>query len=200
MKAVYIRVSTTEQNTSRQENSIDDAKVYIDKVSGSIPFAERKEGKKLMKDIQDGNITELYVHSIDRLGRNTIDILSTIKLITSYGCNVISEKEGLKMLIDGKENPVAKMMIGILSTLSEFELTRIKERQMEGIANKKSKGGYVGRAEGSTESKESFMNKAKTKTIIKHLKNGESIRHTALLSKCSVSLVQKVVKLQMELS
>lgn len=196
MKAVYIRVSTTEQNTSRQENNIDDAKVYIDKVSGSIPFAERTEGKKLMKDIQDGNITELYVHSIDRLGRNTIDILSTIKLITSYGCNVISEKEGLKMLIDGKENPVAKLMIGILSTLSEFELTRIKERQMEGIANKKSKGGYVGRTKGSTESKEVFMNKAKTNTILKHIKNGESVRRTALLSKCSVSLVQKVLKME----
>ena len=196
MKAFYIRVSSLDQNTSRQENNIDGAKPYIEKVSGSIPFAERTEGKKLMKDIQDGNITDLYVHSIDRLGRNTIDILSTIKLITSYGCNVISEKEGLRMLIDGKENPVAKLMIGILSTLSEFELTRIKERQMEGIANKKSKGGYLGRSKGSSESKEVFMNKAKTNTILKHLKSGESVRRTALLSKCSVSLVQKVLKLQ----
>tara|TARA_R110000782_G_scaffold269716_1_gene368365 strand:- start:347 stop:949 length:603 start_codon:yes stop_codon:yes gene_type:complete len=196
MKAVYIRISSVDQNTARQENNVEDAKVYIDKISGSVPFSERTEGKKLIQEIKNGNITELYCHSIDRLGRNTIDILSTIKLITSYGCNVISEKEGLKMLIDGKENPIAKMMIGILSTLSEFELTRIKERQMEGIANKKSKGGYVGRTEGSVESKEVFMNKAKTNTIIKHLKNGESIRHTALLSKCSVSLVQKVVKLQ----
>ena len=100
---------------------------------------------------------------------------------------------------DGKENPIAKMMIGILSTLSEFELTRIKERQLEGIAKKKNKGGYIGRAEGSIEPIEVFMNKAKTNTILKHLKNGESIRRTALLSKCSVSLVQKVVKLQTEL-
>lgn len=199
MKAVYIRVSTVDQNISRQEKNDLEAKVYIDKISGSIPFIERPEGKKLIKDIKDGKINELYVHSIDRLGRNTLDILSTIKLITSYNCNVISEKEGLKMLIDGKENPIAKMMIGILSTLSEFELTRIKERQLEGIAKKKNKGGYIGRAEGSIESIEAFMNKAKTNTILKHLKCGESIRRTALLSKCSVSLVQKVVKLQTEL-
>ena len=198
MKAVYIRVSSVGQKTERQENNVLDAKEYIDKISGSTPFNERTEGKKLIQEIKNGNIKELYVHSIDRLGRNTIDILSTIKLITSYGCNVISEKEGLRMLIDGKENPVAKMMIGILSTLSEFELTRIKERQMEGIANKKAKGGYVGRAEGSFESKEVFMNKAKTNIILKHLKNGESVRRTALLSKCSVSLVQKVVKIQVE--
>jgi hypothetical protein len=38
------------------------------------------------------DISEVHVHSIDRLG-HTIDILTTIKLITSYGCNVISEKE-----------------------------------------------------------------------------------------------------------
>lgn len=196
MKAVYIRVSTLEQNTSRQENNVKNAKFYIDKISGSIPFNERPEGKKLIDEIKIGNITELHVHSIDRLGRSTIDILNTIKMITSYGCNVISEKEGLRMLVDGKENPIAKMMIGILSTLSEFELTRIKERQMEGIANKKAKGGYVGRTEGSIESKEVFMNKAKTNTVLKHLKNGESIRRTALLSKCSISLVQKVVKMQ----
>lgn len=182
----------------KKKNDLE-AKVYIDKISGSIPFIERPEGKKLIKDVKEGKINELYVHSIDRLGRNTLDILSTIKLITSYNCNVISEKEGLKMLIDGKENPIAKMMIGILSTLSEFELSRIKERQLEGIANKKKKGGYVGRAEGSVESIEVFLNKAKTNTILKHLKSGESIRRTALLSKCSVSLVQKVVKLQTEL-
>lgn len=199
MKAVYIRVSTIDQNISRQEKNDLEAKVYIDKISGSVPFIERPEGKKLMKDIKDCKINELYVHSIDRLGRNTLDILSTIKLITSYNCNVISEKEGLKMLIDGKENPIAKLMIGILSTLSEFELTRIKERQLEGIAKKKKKGGYIGRAEGSVESLEAFMNKAKTNTILKHLKNGESIRRTALLSKCSVSLVQKVVKIKPEL-
>jgi DNA invertase Pin-like site-specific DNA recombinase len=54
-----------------------------------------------MNLIKAGDVSELHVHSIDRLGRNTIDILTTIKLITSYGCNVISEKEGLRMMIEG---------------------------------------------------------------------------------------------------
>jgi hypothetical protein len=53
-------------------------------------------------------------------------ILSTINFITSNGCNVIAEKEGLQMLIDGKENPIAKMMIGILSTLSDKTLKEWK--------------------------------------------------------------------------
>jgi DNA invertase Pin-like site-specific DNA recombinase len=196
MKAIYIRVSTTEQNTNRQENTIEGAKVFIDKISGSIPFSERPEGSKLMNLIKEGNVSELHVHSIDRLGRNTIDILTTIKLITSYNCNVISEKEGLKMLdADGKPNPIANLMIGILSTLAEFELSRIKERQAEGIAKAKIKGVYTGRPEGTEETKEDFLNKPKIKAILRNLKAGNSVRNTALLSKASTTLVQKVIKL-----
>jgi DNA invertase Pin-like site-specific DNA recombinase len=127
MTAVYTIVSTIEQNISTQENIVDDAKVYIDNVRGSVKFSDRTEGKKLMLEIENGNVTELHVHSIDRLGKNTIDILSTINLITSYGCNVIADKEGLQMLIDGKENPIAKMMIGILSTLSDKTLNEWKD-------------------------------------------------------------------------
>ena len=127
MTAVYTIVSTIDENMSTQENIVDDAKVYIDKGRGSVKFSDRIEGKKLMLEIENGNVTELHVHSIDRLGKNTIDILSTINLITSYGCNVIADKEGLQMLIDGKENPIAKMMIGILSTLSDKALKEWKD-------------------------------------------------------------------------
>jgi DNA invertase Pin-like site-specific DNA recombinase len=127
MKAVYRIVSADEQNISNKNNNIDGAKVYTDKTSGSVKFSDRTESKRLMLEIENGNITELYVHSIDRLGKNTIDILSTINLVISHGCNVIAEKEGLQMLIDGKDNPVAKMMIGILSTLSDKALKEWKD-------------------------------------------------------------------------
>jgi len=195
MIATYTRVSTIEQNTDRQEFNIEGAIPFIDKISGSTLLAERPDGKKLMNLIKEGNVTELHVHSIDRLGRNTIDILTTIKLITSYNCNVISQKEGLRMLVDGKPNPIANLMIGILSTLAEFELTRSKERQSEGIAKGKIKGVYVGRAAGTNEPNEVFLNKPKTKQILKYLKAGESVRRTAKLSETSTTLVQKVIKL-----
>ena len=130
--------------------------------SGSIAFKDRKEASKLLANDE---ITERLVHSIDRLGRNTIDIMQTIQDFTSRGINVISEKESLHTIIDGKENPISKMMIGILGTLAEFELTRIKERQAEGIAKAKTKGSYLGRSVGSTESVEVFTSKASTKVV-----------------------------------
>jgi len=190
MRVKYIRVSTIEQNTDRQLD--DSLKTYIDKCSGSIAFKDRKEASKLLAN---GKVNEVIVHSIDRLGRNTIDIMNTIQGFTNRGINVISEKEGLQTIIDGKENPVAKMMIGILGTLAEFELNRTKERQAEGIAKAKAKGSYLGRSRGSSESVEVFTNKASTKAILRYLKMNESISRTAKLSQTSEGSVKKVKRL-----
>lgn len=190
MKVKYIRVSTTEQNTDRQEKF--EGKIYTDKISGSTPFAERPQAKKLLSN---KDITEVHVHSIDRLGRSTLDIMQTIQNFTSKGINVVSEKEGLNTIIDGKENPIAKMMIGILGTLAEFELSRGKERKAEGIAERKKRGLYMGRQKGTAESIDTFINKSSTQAILKHLKQKESIKRTALLSKTSEGTVKKVKRL-----
>ena len=193
MKAKYIRVSTTEQNTDRQNDF--NGLTYPDKCSGSIAFKDRPQAKKLLAN---DKVTEVYVHSIDRLGRNTLDIMQTIQYFTSKGINVVSEKEGLSTIVNGKENPIAKMMIGILGTLAEFEYDRLKERQAEGIANAKKKGVYIGRKVGTAESKEQFLSKKSTQAIIRFLKANESIRRTAKLSGTSVGKVQKVKKLMAE--
>ena len=190
MRVKYIRVSTIEQNTDRQEDF--KGLTYKDKCSGSIAFKDRKEATKLLANDE---VTEVLVHSIDRLGRTTIDIMQTIQGFTSRGINVISEKEGLKTIVDGKENPVAKMMIGILGTLAEFELNRAKERQAEGIAKAKIKGSYLGRSKGSAESVEVFMSKSSTKAIVRYLKQKESISRTAKLSSTSTSSVKKVKRM-----
>ena len=190
MKVKYNRVSTIEQNLDRQDNF--KGLTYADKCSGSVAFADRTEASKLLANEE---VTEVLVTSIDRLGRNTIDIMQTIQGFTERGINVISQKEGLRTIVDGKENPVAKMMIGILGTLAEFELTRIKERQAEGIAKAKTKGAYTGRSKGSTESIDAFTNKKSTQAILRYLKQGYSINNTAKLSETSTGSVKKVKKM-----
>lgn len=194
MKAYYIRVSTLEQNTDRQKTKIPEgAVVYEDKCSGAIPFSERDKGSIIYKLAEKQEIDTLYVHSIDRLGRSTIDILNTIQKLTEFGVNVVSEKEGLSTLIEGKVNPVAKMIISVLATLSEFERNNIKERQREGIAVARKRGAYINNGGNKkTESVNEFLNKRKSKLIIKYLNEGNSVRRTALLSKSSLGLVQKV--------
>jgi len=200
MKVYYLRVSTIEQNTARQMEEIPEGcKVFEDKISGSVPFAERTEGRNIVNLIKQRQINTIYVHSIDRLGRNSLDILQTIQFFNEYEVNLISKKEGLQTFIDGKKNEIASLMIGILSTLSEFELTRIKERQREGISSAKERGAYA--SNGGTKRAESFdefMNKESSKKILKYLKQGLSVRSCAKMSECSISLVMKVRGLLVE--
>ena len=200
MKVYYLRVSTLEQNTARQMEEIPEGcKVFEDKISGSVPFAERTEGRNIVNLIKQRQINTIYVHSIDRLGRNSLDILQTIQFFNEYEVNLISKKEGLQTFIDGKKNEIASLMIGILSTLSEFELTRIKERQREGISSAKERGAYASNG-GTTraESFDEFMNKESSKKILKYLKQGLSVRSCSKMAECSVSLVMKVRGLLVE--
>ena len=194
MIGTYLRCSTPDQKTDSQKEKIL-GKVFEDIISGTIAFEERPEAKKLIAEVEKGLIQEVQVLRLDRLGRSTLNILQTIEYFNNKGVNLVSKKEGLQTLIDGKVNPLAKLMIGILGTLAEFELSRIKERQAEGIASAKKKGVYTGRNIGTSESKDVFLNKLKNKIIAKHLKNGESLRRTALLSKSSVNTVKKVKEL-----
>lgn len=178
-KILYTRVSTTEQNASRQIKI--GMELVSDECSGSIAFFDRPNGSKLKDLVFD----ELHVHSIDRLGRSTLDIMQTIQYFTNKGICVISEKEGLKTLIDGKPNPIASLLIGVLGSIAEFELNRIKERQKEGIANAKAKGTYKGREVGAKEDEEKFL--SKYPNVIKKLQQGQSIRSIANDKRLNVS-------------
>ena len=189
----YIRVSTPEQNTSRQEDGLIP---ITDICSGSVPFEDREGGQELMKRTQLGYVKSISVHSIDRLGRNTLDILTTIKWFTRQQVNIISQKEGLQTLLeDGTENPTAKLMIGILGTLAEFELSRIKERQAEGIKKAKERGVYkTNGGNRKKETKTKFLSKSKNALCLKELQRGNSVRRAALLSGVSLMTAHKVKK------
>ena len=193
----YIRVSTPEQNTSRQEDGLIP---IVDICSGSVPFEDREAGQELMKRTQLGYVKSISVHSIDRLGRNTLDILTTIKWFTRQQVNIISQKEGLQTLLeDGTENPTAKLMIGILGTLAEFELSRIKERQAEGIKKAKERGVYkTNGGNRKKETKTKFLSKSKNALCLKELQRGNSVRRAALLSGVSLMTAHKVKKYMSE--
>ena len=193
----YIRVSTPEQNTSRQKDGLIP---IVDISSGSIPFEDREGGQELMKRTQLGYVKSISVHSIDRLGRNTLDILTTIKWFTRQQVNIISQKEGLQTLLeDGTENPTAKLMVGILGTLAEFELSRIRERQAEGIKKAKERGVYkTNGGNRKKETKTKFLSKSKNALCLKELQRGNSVRRAALLSGVSLMTAHKVKKYMSE--
>ena len=121
-------------------------------------------------------------------------------MFTRQGVNIISQKEGLQTLLpDGTENPTSKLMIGILGTLAEFELSRIKERQAEGIAKAKARGVYkTNGGNRSKETKTKFLSKSKNALCLKELKRGNSVRRAALLSGVSLMTAHKVKNYMLE--
>ena len=138
-------------------------------------------------------IKTIHVSSIDRLGRNTLDILQTIETFNKNKVCLVARRENIRSLNDdGTVNAMSDLLIKILSTVSEMELNRIKERQKEGIAKAKTKGVYLGRNKGSKESDSVFWSKSKNQKIKRELERGETLRRTAKLTGASVGLVRKV--------
>ena len=196
MRVFYSRVSTEDQNESRQLNNLDGFDyVFTDKCSGSIPLWERPKGSQIKKLIDDDKLTHLEVHSIDRLGRDTLSVLHLWKELTELDIRLVCRNPNFQNLNeDGKTDMFSELMISILSTLSDFERKMIRERQREGIEKSKLEGKYRGRMVGTKESVEKFLSKPKTKMIIKDLENGYTTKEISYRCRCSYSTVTKVRK------
>ena len=96
MKVYYVRVSSIEQRTDRQRiNEKEFNLVVEDKCSGSIPFFEREGGKKIKQLLDKKIITSLSVWTIDRLGRDLLDVLNTIQFLSDQGIRIHFIQKGL---------------------------------------------------------------------------------------------------------
>lgn len=196
-KVKYIRISHISQNTSRQEiNSDEFSKVYIEKASGAINFVERPEAMKLLGDIEKGNITEIHIASLDRLGRNILDLLTMIEYFNSKFINLFVENIGMYSMIDGKPNPTFKMIASVLGNVAEMERDNMLERQKAGIELAKLQGKYKGRLYGSRMTDEEFLKKYK-KVVHELRNNNESLRRAARLGGVSLGIAQKVKRLML---
>ena len=203
MKVFYTRVSTQEQNDDRQKvNTKDFDYVLSDKISGVVDLWERPRGKQIKELIDDGKLKELHVHSIDRLGRNTLSVLSVWKELTDLGIRVVCRNPNIQNIDDnGKTDPFSQLLLELLSSMSSFEKSMIDMRRTEGIERTKilHPERYSGRKIGSVVSTEKFLQLDKSQKIMKDLDNGYSVREIMEMRKCGSGLVSKVRKLRREI-
>lgn len=139
MKIGYIRVSTKEQNTIRQETLMESLgvdEVYIDRMSGKD--THRPELQKMMAYVRRGDT--VIVESISRFARNTRDLLELTEQLTAKGVEFISQKESIDTT-----TPTGKFMLTVFGAVAELERAYILQRQREGIAIAKEQGKYTGR-------------------------------------------------------
>ena len=134
MKIGYIRVSTVEQNTIRQEVLLKELgvdEVFIDKASGKN--TDRPELKRLITYVRQNDT--VIVESISRFARNTKDLLELIDQLTAKNVEFISKKEAIDTT-----TPTGKFMLTIFGAVAELEREYILQRQQEWIAIAKKQG------------------------------------------------------------
>ena len=142
-KIGYARVSSKDQNLDRQLAALKKEKVFrifTDTVSGSSTQRPGLDGA--LDYVRAGD--QLIVVSMDRLARSLIDLHRLVDDLTERGVSVKFLKEG--QVYSQDSTPVAKLMLGLLGSVAEFERSIIRERQAEGIAKAKARGVYKGRA------------------------------------------------------
>lgn len=139
MRVAYIRVSTVEQSTARQEEAMMGQGIerfFIEKVSGKS--MDRPQLKAMLDFVRSGDT--LVVESYSRLARSTVDLLNIVNELNSKGVSFISLKENVDTT-----TPQGRLVFTIFAGLSQFERETILQRQAEGISVAKSKGVYKGR-------------------------------------------------------
>jgi len=197
MRIKYNRTSTIQQEGERfkLDKEIYDMTIFDRGVSGKVKFSEREGGIKITQLISEGKVTEVVVEELSRLGRNTIDTLTTLKSFDDSGINVVVRGMGnLQSLVNGKKNPIWNLITSVMSSLYELERENILERTEMGRKMYVMNGGKLGRKVGTVESRDSFLQKDRTKKIFNLLEKGKSVRDISGRLGVSTKTVVKVRK------
>lgn len=178
----YSRVSSSDQSVESQKQEIG-ARYNVSKwfedhaISGAIRAKDRPGFRQLLDYVREDDA--LVVYSVDRLGRNTIDVLETVETLQRIGVSIISVREGFDL-----STSMGKAMLAMLSAVAELERSNIKDRQMAGLKRFRAEGGRLGR----------------TKTIDDHevakwrLENSASIKEAACYFGISTSSVKRACR------
>lgn len=200
---IYSRVSTSCQDFTRQTEELKDYSekmrfdvlgVFEEKVSGGKKNEERPELMKMIDFVKSNQVDKVLCWELSRLGRNTIEVLQTIKLLSENKISLFIKNYNIETLDDkGEVNPMSQFMIQILTSVSEMERTTIRQRMKSGYDSYRKRGGKVGRKDGFRKNTSQLMEEHKD--VVKLLRQGYSIRKTMKLTDKSSGTVQKMKRL-----
>ena len=145
MKIGYARVSTQDQNLDRQLDNLRAAgceRIFNEKMTGTK--SDRPELKTMLLTLRSGDI--LVIDSFSRLSRSTKDLLDLVERLTRSGVHLVSLKENLDTT-----TATGKLMLTMLSALSQFERDLIAERTVDGLKAARARGRQGGRPRAGTD-------------------------------------------------
>ncbi|MEG8015458.1 recombinase family protein [Sphingomonas sp. 22R3R2A-7] len=154
----YCRVSTADQTTDNQAREIEGAgfkvdpkRIIAETVSGSVAAMERKGFAKLVDRLEAGDI--LIVTKLDRLGRNAMDVRSTVDSLAQEGVKVHCLALGGVDLTSA----AGKMTMGVIAAVAEFERDLLVERTQAGLTRAKAEGKTLGRPSSLTAEQQAMI-------------------------------------------
>ncbi len=179
MKIGYARVSTTDQNLDAQLDELRKAsceEIFQEKRSGVD--SEREQLAAALRMIRKHDV--FVVTKLDRVARSMVDFWNIVQEIEEKGASV----QVLNMNLDTASSQ-GRLMMGVLSSVAEFERSLIRERQQDGIVRAKSAGKHLGRPK---------MDEQLKADVVAFVKEGNSKPATAERFNIGISTVYKVVK------
>lgn len=159
MKVGYVRVSTTGQNTERQEVIMENLgveKIFKDKLTGKN--TDRPQLKLMLDFVRDGDV--VIVESYSRLARSTKDLLDLVEILRQKNVEFVSQKENINTA-----TPQGRLMFTMFAGLAQFERECLLERQREGIEIAKLEGKYKGRPKKSLDNFNDIYHSVKNNEI-----------------------------------
>lgn len=186
MKFGYIRVSTRDQNTARQEQMMKDEgcdRVFIDKCTGR--HAKRPKLLEMMSQLREGD--ELLVTRLSRFGRSMKDLINLVGQLRDKKVSFRSLKEGLTF----DSTAFGQFTFHIFAAMAQFESDLTSERTKEGLKVAFAAGRVGGRPKGL-----SAENEKRADIVAKLYESGCTIGEIKSNVKISVSTIYKYLKLR----
>ena len=190
--AIYCRVSTVDQSCERQVRELrafakrlgaEVVGVFRETASGAKN--DRAERKKVMALAQAREIDAILVSELTRWGRSTMDLLETLQALQSWKVSVLAVS-GLQLDLS---TPHGKLMVGVLSSLAEFERDLVRERVKSGLTAARARGVALGRQKGFRPKSDKLAPK-----VIKLIEAGQSYRDIARQLRIDKNTVMAIVQ------
>ncbi|WP_241147685.1 recombinase family protein [Alistipes sp. An54] len=200
---IYARVSTLGQDYERQLSELREyasrmgyevVKEFSEKVSGAKKVAEREALADLLKYVEENKVDKVLIYECSRLSRRITDFLNVIEFLTERGISLFILQNGLETLqANGTVNPIAQLVMGIISQFNSMERNLIRSRMESGYNHFRMNGGKVGRKVGYRKSEDEM--KTQYFKEIQLIKKGISLRNIAAICGVSVNTLQKIKKI-----
>ncbi len=197
---IYTRISSDSQNDLRQlsnlrriaeEKKWEVKRVFQDTISGTIKTEKRPEFNKMLHYIESNDVDIVLVSEVSRIGRRVVDVLSSVEKLHEMGVGIYIQQFNIITFHQGKEDPIAKMLLQMLSIGSEMENNMRRDRQLEGIKLAKLNQKYQGRKKGAKADPADLLKKYQN--VVDLLKKSDlSLRRITSITGHSINTVRKV--------